>query len=67
MSVAGIPAYLEERLTFLKERSSGLYGVGPYVLANTAISIPFIYLIAVAFSFVCYFLVGMFLLSSTGE
>lgn len=59
MSVAGIPAYLEDRLTFIRERGDGLYRVGPYVIANTLVAIPFIFLISIAFSSVAYFLVGL--------
>ncbi|CAG8489832.1 12693_t:CDS:2 [Acaulospora colombiana] len=49
MSVAGIPGFLEERLVFQRERANGFYSVGPYVLANTLISIPFVMIIALSF------------------
>jgi hypothetical protein len=41
MSVAGIPAFLEERLVFMRERSNGLYGIESYLLSNFLVSIPF--------------------------
>lgn len=39
MSVAGIPAFLEERAVFLREKRNGLYRAMPYVLANTVVTI----------------------------
>jgi ABC-type multidrug transport system permease subunit len=59
MSVAGIPALLEERLVFYKERANRLYSVGPYVLANTLVSIPFVLLISVAFTVPAYYMIGL--------
>ncbi|RIA93968.1 ABC transporter [Glomus cerebriforme] len=59
MSVAGIPGFLEERLVFQRERSNGFYSVGPYVLANTLISIPFLIIITVSFSMIAYPMIGL--------
>jgi ABC-type multidrug transport system ATPase subunit len=59
MSVAGIPGFLEERLVFQRERSNGFYSVGPYVLANTLISIPFLMIIAGSFSMIAYPMIGL--------
>jgi ABC-type multidrug transport system ATPase subunit len=59
MSVAGIPAFLEERLVFLRETANGLYGVESYVLSNTLISIPFIFIITISFTLVSYFMMGL--------
>ncbi|KAJ3309549.1 hypothetical protein HDV04_005932 [Boothiomyces sp. JEL0838] len=59
MAVAGIPAFLEERHVFMRESANGLYGVGSYVLSNTLISIPFIFIISISFSLVAYFLMGL--------
>jgi ABC-type multidrug transport system permease subunit len=59
MSVAGIPGFLEERLVFQRERSNGFYSVGPYVLANTLISIPFLMIISVSFSVIAYPMIGL--------
>lgn len=39
MSVAGIPAFLEERAVFLREKRNGLYRAMPYALANTVVTI----------------------------
>ncbi|CAG8527463.1 4839_t:CDS:2 [Ambispora gerdemannii] len=59
MSVAGIPGFLEERLVFQRERANGFYSVGPYVLANTIISIPFVFIIALSFTVVAYPMIGL--------
>ncbi|CAG8712055.1 12017_t:CDS:2, partial [Ambispora leptoticha] len=59
MSVAGIPGFLEERLVFQRERANGFYSVGPYVLANTIISIPFVFIIALSFTIVAYPMIGL--------
>ncbi|KAJ3360862.1 hypothetical protein HDU91_004259, partial [Kappamyces sp. JEL0680] len=58
MSVAGIPAFLEERHVFLRERSNGLYGVESYLISNFLVSVPFLAIIAFSFSILAYFLMG---------
>ncbi|CAG8596605.1 3958_t:CDS:2, partial [Racocetra fulgida] len=59
MSVAGIPGFLEERLVFQRERGNNFYSVGPYVLANTIIAIPFVMIIAASFTVVAYPMIGL--------
>ncbi|KAI9346933.1 P-loop containing nucleoside triphosphate hydrolase protein [Obelidium mucronatum] len=59
MSVAGIPAVLEERAVFYRERLNRTYSVGAYVAANTLVSIPFIFLIALGFTLPGYWLMGL--------
>ncbi|KAF6752143.1 P-loop containing nucleoside triphosphate hydrolase protein [Ephemerocybe angulata] len=44
MSVAGIPEYLEERSVYYRESKNGLYSTLPFVLANTLVTIPFLFL-----------------------
>jgi len=46
MSVAVLPFFITERAIFLRERTNGSYGVGPYVLANVTMALPGIFLIA---------------------
>ena len=58
MSVAGIPAFLEERHVFMRERSNGLYGVESYIMSNFLVSMPFLFIIAFSFSVVAYFCMG---------
>lgn len=42
MAVAYVPAFLEDRVTFVKERANGLYGATPFILANFIIGLPFL-------------------------
>ncbi|KAI8612487.1 P-loop containing nucleoside triphosphate hydrolase protein [Chytriomyces sp. MP71] len=59
MSVAGIPGVLEEREVFYRERMNRTYSVGAYVVANTIVSLPFVMLIAIAFTVPAYWMMGM--------
>ena len=54
MSVAGIPAFLEERQVFVRERMNGLYGPGAYVLANSLCTLPYLFVCAVVFAVLWY-------------
>ncbi|KAK6512390.1 hypothetical protein TWF481_001276 [Arthrobotrys musiformis] len=56
MAVAYIPAFLEDRATFIKERNNGLYGPTSFIIANFFIGIPYLFLIAILFSVVSYWL-----------
>lgn len=42
MAVAYVPAFLEDRATFAKERANGLYGATPFVVSNFLIGLPFL-------------------------
>ncbi|KGM92214.1 uncharacterized protein PADG_11752 [Paracoccidioides brasiliensis Pb18] len=42
MAVAYVPSFLEDRATFIKERSNGLYGPLSFVISNFIIGIPFL-------------------------
>ncbi|CAD6972841.1 unnamed protein product [Tilletia controversa] len=59
MSVAGIPSFLEERSVLMRERRNGLYKAAPYVLANSAATVPFLFLCAALFSVVAYWAIGL--------
>ncbi|GAA5834755.1 hypothetical protein JCM3766R1_003228 [Sporobolomyces carnicolor] len=59
MSVAGIPSFLEERSVFIRERRNGLYGSGVYVVAQSVISVPFLFLCSLVFSLIIYWSIGM--------
>ncbi|KAL4861518.1 hypothetical protein BDV12DRAFT_203929 [Aspergillus spectabilis] len=56
MAVAYVPAFLEDRATFTKERANGLYGALPFTIANFIIGLPFLFLISILFSIVSYWL-----------
>lgn len=42
MAVAYVPAFLEDRATFAKERANGLYGPLPFMIANFIIGLPYL-------------------------
>ncbi|KAJ5773823.1 hypothetical protein N7457_008719 [Penicillium paradoxum] len=56
MAVAYVPAFLEDRATFTKERANGLYGATPFIVSNFLIGLPFLFLISLLFSIVSYWL-----------
>ena len=56
MAVAYVPAFLEDRATFIKERANGLYGATPFMVANFLIGLPYLFLISLIFSLIAYFL-----------
>ncbi|KAJ5943668.1 hypothetical protein N7516_003836 [Penicillium verrucosum] len=56
MAVAYVPAFLEDRATFTKERANGLYGVTPFMISNFLIGLPYLFLISTLFSIVSYWL-----------
>ncbi|KAL4806617.1 P-loop containing nucleoside triphosphate hydrolase protein [Aspergillus unguis] len=56
MAVAYVPAFLEDRATFVKERANGLYGATPFMVSNFLIGLPFLFLISFLFSIVSYWL-----------
>lgn len=56
MAVAYVPAFLEDRATFAKERANGLCGPLAFTIANFIIGLPYLFLIALLFSAVEYWL-----------
>ena len=56
MAVAYVPAFLEDRATFAKDRANGLYGATPFLVANFIIGLPYLFLISVIFSVIAYWL-----------
>ncbi|OJD26749.1 hypothetical protein ACJ73_01864 [Blastomyces percursus] len=58
MAVAYVPAFLEDRATFIKERANGLYGPLSFVISNFIIGIPFLFFITILFAVVSFWLVN---------
>jgi len=56
MAVASIPAYLEDRSLFVKERQNGLYGPTVFMLSNFIVGLIPLFLITILFSVVVYWL-----------
>ena len=42
MAVAYVPAFLEDRAVFIKERANGLYGASSFLIANFLIGLPYL-------------------------
>ena len=42
MAVAYVPAYLEDRKIFIKERANGFYGASSFLVANFLIGLPYL-------------------------
>lgn len=59
MAVAGIPAFLEERFIFVREYTNGYYGVTSYVLSNTVVMLPFLFIISMIYAGIAYPMVGL--------
>ncbi|PNY04847.1 ABC transporter G family member 10-like protein [Trifolium pratense] len=55
----GLPIFLEERRTFMRETSRGAYRVSSYVLANTLVFLPFLLLVGLLYTTPVYWLVGL--------
>ncbi|KAJ9389605.1 hypothetical protein DTO063F5_2098 [Paecilomyces variotii] len=59
MAVAYVPAFLEDRATFAKERANGLVGPLAFTISNFLIGLPFLFLITLLFAVVQYWLTNM--------
>lgn len=59
MSVAGIPGFIEERANFRKETANGLYSALPFVIANSIVTIPFLFLCSTLFVLIMYWGIGL--------
>ncbi|KAJ7055552.1 P-loop containing nucleoside triphosphate hydrolase protein [Mycena amicta] len=59
MSVAGIPSFLEERAVYYRESKNGLYTTLPFVLSNTLVNMPFLFLCTLLFSIISYWAIGL--------
>ncbi|EPE25597.1 P-loop containing nucleoside triphosphate hydrolase [Glarea lozoyensis ATCC 20868] len=56
MAVAYVPAFLEDRANFVKERHNGLYGATAFMVSNFIIGLPYQFLISILFSIIAYWL-----------
>ncbi|KAK1971849.1 ABC transporter [Colletotrichum sublineola] len=56
MAVAYVPAFLEDRGQYVKERRNGLCGPAALLTANFLLGLPYLFLFALAFSAVSYWL-----------
>lgn len=58
-TVEALPIYLQERHVLMKEASRGAYRTSSYLIANTLIFFPFLFIVAVLFSTPLYWIVGL--------
>jgi ABC-type multidrug transport system ATPase subunit/ABC-type multidrug transport system permease subunit len=58
-TVEALPIYLQERRVLMKESSRGAYRISSYMIANTIVFLPFLFVVAVLFAVPVYFLVGL--------
>ncbi|ELQ42019.1 ATP-binding cassette sub-family G member 2 [Pyricularia oryzae Y34] len=56
MAVAYVPSFIEDRLQYVKEHHNGLYGATALMISNFLIGIPYLFLIAISFSAISYWL-----------
>lgn len=56
MAVAYVPSYLEDRNQYVKEFHNGLYGAKELIVSNFLIGLPYLFLIALGFSSISYWL-----------
>lgn len=59
MSVAAVPAFIEERGIFVRERANAYYSVAPYAIGSSLVSLPFVFMIALTFTGISYFLMAL--------
>ncbi|KAJ9095315.1 hypothetical protein QFC21_005681 [Naganishia friedmannii] len=59
MSVAGIPGFLEERANYRKESANGLYSALPFVIANSVVTLPFLFVCSTLFVLIMYWGIGL--------
>uniref|UniRef100_A0A2N9FME2 ABC transporter domain-containing protein n=1 Tax=Fagus sylvatica TaxID=28930 RepID=A0A2N9FME2_FAGSY len=58
-TVEALPIYLQERSVLMKESSRGAYRISSYLIANTIVFLPFLFVVALLFAVPIYWLVGL--------
>ncbi|XP_004513954.1 ABC transporter G family member 23 [Cicer arietinum] len=58
-TVEALPIYLQERTVLMKEASGGAYRISSYMIANTIVFIPFLFVVSILFAVPVYWLVGL--------
>mmetsp|Transcript_23002 Transcript_23002/g.78328 ORF Transcript_23002/g.78328 Transcript_23002/m.78328 type:complete len:267 (+) Transcript_23002:2-802(+) len=59
MSISVLPAFLEEKAIFLKERANGAYGVAAYNIAHAIVDTPFMFLLALVCGTLTFWCIGL--------
>ncbi|KAJ7960553.1 ABC transporter-like protein [Quillaja saponaria] len=58
-TVEALPIYLQERRVLMKEVSRGAYSISSYIIANTIVFLPFLFVVSILFAIPVYWLVGL--------
>ncbi|XP_028805291.1 ABC transporter G family member 23 [Neltuma alba] len=58
-TVEALPIYLQERCVLMKEASRGAYKISSYMVANTLVFLPFLFVVSILFSVPVYWIVGL--------
>jgi hypothetical protein len=56
MAVVYIPAFLEDRAVYIKDRANGLYGSTAFIISNFLIGLPYLFIIAFVTSTFAYWM-----------
>ncbi|KAK2387549.1 ABC-2 type transporter family protein [Trifolium repens] len=58
-TVEALPIYLQERTVLMKEASRGAYKISSYMIANTFVFLPFLFVVSTLFAVPVYWIVGL--------
>ena len=56
MAVVYVPAFLEDRAVYIKDRANGLYGSTAFIISNFLIGLPYLFIIAFVSSTFAYWM-----------
>ena len=51
---------LEERAVYYRETKNGLYSTFPFILSNTIVNIPYLFICTIFFTLICYWAIVSF-------
>ncbi|GMI97393.1 ATP-binding cassette G23 [Hibiscus trionum] len=58
-TVEALPIFLQERRVLMKEASRGAYKISSYMIANTIVFMPFLFVVSILFAVPVYWIVGL--------
>ncbi len=58
-STEALPIFLSERQIFIRETSRGAYRASTYTIAQAAVILPFLFVLATIYSLISYFAIGL--------
>lgn len=58
-TVEALPIYLQERRVLMKEASREAYRISSYLIANTIVFLPFLFVVSLLFAIPVYWIVGL--------